>query len=501
MALRGPVRWLGWMTLVAVQTAVAQPPPPPAAPATRPLNVVVLLADDLGWSDLGCYGADVHETPALDRLAEQGVRFTQAYAMSVCSPTRAALLTGQHAARLHLTVWRESSVARDAEASRSQRKLLPPATVWNVARERVTLAESLKRAGYLTFHVGKWHLGDADHSPETHGFDVNIGGTHWGAPHSFFWPFRGEGRFGAEHRYVPGLGLGQPGEYLTDRLTDEAIQLIDVAGNRPFFLNLWFHSPHTPIQGKPEDVARFRPRIEPDSSHRNPDYAAMVYALDQNVGRILRHLDERGLAERTLVMFLSDNGGFIGTDRRSGQQVPVTNNAPLRSGKGSLYEGGIRIPWIVRWPTVARAGARCDDPVVVMDLLPTIVSGTQVSRLVPDGDESAGDGPLDGRDIGPLLAEPSTALPSRDLFFHYPHYYETTTPVSAIRSGAWKLLEYFEDGRRELYNLAEDPTESRDVSREHRQVANDLYGRLAAWRNAVDAQLPSENPRVRLPVR
>lgn len=240
----------------------------PAAPAmaARPPNVVFILADDLGWSDLGCYGADLHETPHLDQLAREGVRFTQAYAMSVCSPTRAAILTGRHAARLHLTVWREAAV----NPARAQ-KLLPPLAVADLPHEELTLAEALQAAGYLTFHVGKWHLGDGDHSPETQGFDVNRGGTHWGAPATYFYPFRGECGQEREFRYVSGLGLGKPGDYLTDRLTDEALKLIDQAGNRAFFLNLWYHNPHTPIEGKTNLVEKYRARLKPGLKHQNPD--------------------------------------------------------------------------------------------------------------------------------------------------------------------------------------------------------------------------------------
>jgi len=194
-----------------------------------------------------CYGADLHSTPHLDRLAREGMRFTQAYAMPVCSPTRAGLLTGRHPARLHYTTWREAAVERSERVAQGNWRLIPPPTVADLPAGETTIATRLHRAGYLTFHVGKWHLGDANHSPETHGFDVNIGGTHWGAPESYYWPFRGTNRF-REFRYVPGLGPGQPGQHLTDRLTDEAIKLIDFAGDRPFFLNLWFHNPHTPVE-------------------------------------------------------------------------------------------------------------------------------------------------------------------------------------------------------------------------------------------------------------
>lgn len=445
---------------------------------SAPPNIVFILADDLGWSGLGCYGSDLHETPRLDRLAQEGVRFTQAYAMSVCSPTRAALLTGKHAARLHFTIWREGSVERTERAAESRWPLLPPATITDLPHGEITIAEQLKAAGYLTFHVGKWHLGDASHYPEAHGFDVNIGGTQWGAPESFFWPFRGTNRF-REYRYVPGLGVGKPGDYLTDRLTDEALRLIDSAGDRPFFLNLWFHNPHTPIDAKPEVSARFQAKIEPGMHHQNPDYAAMLETLDANVGRLLDRIEARRLTERTLVVFASDNGGFLGEYK--GRRV--TDNAPLRSGKGSLYEGGIRVPLIARLPGVTVPGAVCAEPVTCTDLPRTFAEVAGVSF----------DTGLDGVSLVPLLRDPQGTLDREAVHFHYPHYYATTTPVSAMRSGEWKLLEFFEDGRLELYNLDDDPGETTNLAARLPDGARTLHARLETWRRAVGAQLPSPN--------
>ncbi|MBY0395502.1 MAG: sulfatase, partial [Thermoleophilia bacterium] len=424
---------------------------PQVRAADRPPNVVLILADDLGARDLGHDGSDLHETPNLDRLAREGVRFRQAYAMSICSPTRAAILSGRHPARLGITIWREGALDSRARTAPATRKVVPPVSEADLPAAVTTLAELLSGRGYRTYHVGKWHLGDARGYPEVHGFDVNIGGTHWGAPATFFHPFRGGPDRHGETRYVPGLGVGQAGDYLSDRLTDEALRMIDDAGDRPFFLNLWDHAVHTPIEGKPELVAYYQGKIRPDSRHRNAEYAAMVHGLDANVGRVLRRLDERGLADRTIVIFLSDNGGYIGNNRGRA----VTTNAPLRSGKGSLYEGGIRVPLIIRWPGRAKAGATCDTPVICHDLWPTI------AEAVGAGDAIAAAKP-DGLSLVPLLADPAAPLPRDALFFHYPHEYPTTTPVGAIRQGDWKLLEYFDDGRVELFHLKDDPSVSRD---------------------------------------
>jgi arylsulfatase A-like enzyme len=450
-----------------------------ALAADRPPNVVFILADDLGWSDLGCYGADLHETPHIDRLAQEGMRFTQAYAMPVCSPTRASILTGRHAARLHLTIWREGAlgVPRD-------RQLVPPSTVADLPGSEVTVAEVLKSAGYLTFHVGKWHLGDAAHSPETQGFDLNLGGTHWGAPATYFYPFRGPSGSSGEFRYVPGL-LGKPGDYLTDRFTDEALKLMDYAGDRPFFLNLWYHCPHTPVEGKQKLVEHYRAKLKPGFRHQNPGYAAMIQTLDDNVGRILKGIDQRGLADHTLVIFASDNGGYVNTNRG----LRVTDNSPLRSGKGSLYEGGIRVPLIVRLPGLTARGQTCDEPVLCTDFFPTITELCAGGRAQP-----APAGPLDGVSLVPLLKQPKSHLPRDAMFFHYPHYYPTTTPVSAVRSGDWKLLEYFADSHVELYSLRDDPGEHDDVAKKLPERAAQLRARLHAWWREVGAQFPQPNP-------
>lgn len=471
-SLRCLVRLIACTTLVLVIGHVAF--------ATDKPNVLIVLVDDLGWTGPACFGSDLHETPHIDRLATQSVKFTNAYAAApVCTPTRASIMSGKSPARLHITVWHESS---GEPPKWMRKKLIPPVTEGNLDLAEVTLAEVLHDAGYLTAHVGKWHLGDAAHYPENHGFDVHIGGSFWGCPPTFFHPYRGI--FGHELRYVPGLPFGKEGDYLTDRLTDEALTIIDRAGDRPFFLNMCYYTVHTPIEGKHELAAYYQKKIKEGLDHDNAHYAAMHHSLDQNVGRILARLDERGKTDNTIVIFASDNGGFV--NQYKGQRV--TGNKPLRSGKGSLYEGGVRIPMLVKWPKVAPAGRECCEPVITSDFYPTILDMVGL-----EGDKTHNED-LDGLSLIPLLRDPSASLERDALYFHYPHYYPTTSPVSAVRAGDWKLLEYFEDGHVELYNLAEDLGETKDLAAEMPQRAKTLRERLTGWRKQVGAQLPRPNP-------
>ena len=474
------MRISAWFVSLAVCVAMTLSMTVQGVGAERKPNVIIVLVDDLGWTGLTCYGSDLHETPNIDRLAQQSVKFTDAYAAApVCSPTRASIMTGKWPAKLHITVWHESSGEPPAWM---RKKLIPPITEGNLNLSEVTLAEALHEAGYLTAHVGKWHLGDAAHYPENHGFDVNIGGSFWGCPPTFFYPYRGI--FGNELRYVPGLPFGKEGEYLTDRLTDEAIEIIDRAGDRPFFLNLCYHTVHTPIEGKPNLATKYEKKIREGMDHDNAHYAAMHETLDRNVGRLLAKLNDRGIADNTVVIFTSDNGGFV--NKYKGQRV--TGNEPLRSGKGSLYEGGIRIPLLIKWPKVTPVGQVCHEPVVTCDFYPTILD---LLGLEGDATHNAA---IDGISLKPLLQNPTASLDREALYFHYPHYYPTTSPVSAIRAGDWKLLEYFEDGHTELYNLAEDISEANDLAAKKPDKAKQMREQLAQWRERVDAQLPRPNP-------
>ncbi len=471
--------------LLAALLAIALAASPAGRLAAAPPNLVLILADDLGAHDLACTGGDLVRTPALDRLAAEGLTFRRALAPApVCTPSRAALLTGLAPARLGITIWSEG-----AREPGDDHPLREAPSLADLPLGAVTLAERLAEAGYLTASVGKWHLGDADHAPETQGFEVNIGGTHWGAPVSHFFPWRGV-RKGGEVRYVPHLEFGREGEHLTDRLTTEAIRVVDHAADagRPFFLLLSSHAPHTPIEASPERIAAVEARMRPGQRHRNAAYVAMVEQLDENVGRLVERLDRLDRSRDTVVIFTSDNGGYLGTDARGEQ---VTDNFPLRSGKGTLYEGGLRVPLLVRCPGRVPQGATCDEPVILTDLFPTLLS------LAGLGVDTS---PCDGVDLAPLLADPAVALPRDALFFHYPHHYHAppTGPASALRTARHKLVEHYAAGtdgalarRLELFDLESDPAEARDIAAERPALAAELAGRLHRWLEDTGAKLPA----------
>lgn len=428
----------------------------------RALNVVLIVADDLGMTDLGCYGSKFYETPNLDRLAASGTRFTQAYsACTVCSPSRAAILTGKYPARLHLTDW---IAGHDYPFARMK----PPAWTQYLPLEEVTLAEALKPNGYRTASIGKWHLTPTENSeryyPEAQGFDLNLAGTRQGQPPSYFSPYG-----------IPNLPDGPKGEYLTDREFDEAGKFIEANQKNPFFVYLPLHTVHTPLQAKQPVIDRYKAKARPDAPQRNPTYAAMIESMDENVGKLLKHLDSSGLTDRTIVLFTSDNGGLI----------PSTNtNLGLRAGKGSAYEGGVRVPFIVRWPGVTRGGTTCNVPVCGIDIAPTISSA--LGRKMP---------PADGASILPLLQDPGGKSWKRDtLFWHYPHYHPGgAKPYSAVRYRNWRLIEFHEDQRVELYDLANDPEETKDLSASESRTREDLHSRLQKWRKDVNAQMPVPN--------
>jgi arylsulfatase A-like enzyme len=443
--------------------------PPVHAGGERP-NVILIVADDLGWADLGCYGSRYHRTPRLDALAAGGRRFTRAYAASpVCSPTRAALLTGKHPARLHLTDWLPGRP--DLPAQRLARPLIRQ----ELPLEEETLAESLHAAGYATAHVGKWHLGGAGFEPTRQGFDLNIGGDATGSPLSYFAPF------GRQGRTMPGLDDAPGGQYLTDRLTAEAERFLDVNRARPFLLYLPHFAVHIPMKAKEDLIAKY-PRWDgiPRGRQQNPVYAAMLESLDDSVGRIVAKVDALGLAGKTILIFTSDNGGLATLE---GPHTPATINAPLREGKGFLYEGGLRVPLIVRWPGHVAPGTE-DAPVWAADLPATIKALCNLP------------GPIagDGVSLAPLLTEGKPLAP-RALFWHYPHYSnQGGRPGGAVRDGDWKLIEHYETGRRELFDLKRDISEATNLAASHPGKVDELAAKLGAWRKDVNAQMPTPNP-------
>ncbi|HVE41700.1 MAG TPA: sulfatase [Planctomycetota bacterium] len=439
---------------------LAQDKPP------APWNVVLILADDLGWRDVGCNGSTFYETPAIDRLASEGMRFTQAYsACNVCSPTRASIMTGKYPARLHTT----NFFGGDRRGA-----LLPPKYRQSLPTEDTTLAEAFKGAGYRTAFAGKWHLGGKGSLPSDHGFEVVIG-LNTG----------------------PGKGPVDDPHFAT-MLSTQAAQFIDESKEKPFFLYLPLQSPHVPLKTRPELLEKYKAKaaaLSPTSGPRDVPagpgfkaravqdhavYAGMIQEMDEAVDRILKKLDERKLSERTVVVFLSDNGGLA-----TAEGSP-TANVPLRAGKGWNYEAGHRIPWIVRMPGRVAPKTECDVPVISQDLYPTLLELAGVA--LPAGQA------LDALSIVPLL-DRKGRLPARPLFWHYPHYSnQGGRPGGAVRIGNYKLVEFFEDSRVELYDLSTDPAEEHDLAATQRERAEEMRKKLAEWRTSVDAQMPTPNP-------
>jgi arylsulfatase A-like enzyme len=429
-------------------------------------NIVVIMADDLGWMDLHCYGNTNLDTPALDRLAAEGMRFTNAYAASpVCTPTRAAMMTGQSPARLQIT--NHAPGNPDGFALKDS-PWQEPKSMRHLPLSAVTIAERLSASGYATAHIGKWHLSyrapgeqgvtEKELRPEKQGFDLNVGGNSLGGPPSYFAPYRN-----------PTIVDGKDGEYLPDRLADEAIAFIRQPRDKPFFLNWWPFSVHFPMQAREEVIAKYRQRVD----IKDPIYAAMIEDMDTAIGRFLTSLDESGLRDNTLILFNSDNGGYHG------------DNRPLRGIKGTLYEGGIRVPWIVRWPGKVQPGSTNSTPVISTDCYPTLL---EVAGVTPTPDH-----PLDGRSLLPLLSQ-STRFERDALFFHYPNYafHKQNRLGSAIREGEFKLIKYYDDDSVELYDLSSDIGEKNDLSTTSRDLAKRLADKLDKWLHESDAQFPQK---------
>ncbi|MFO0902763.1 MAG: sulfatase [Pirellulales bacterium] len=441
-------------------------------PARPRQNVILVVADDLGWADLGVYGSKFHRTPQLDQFAASAARFTQAYAACpVCSPTRAALLTGRWPARLHLTDWLPGR--GDLPAHRLKR----PDFQRQLPLAETTLAELFRDAGYATASIGKWHLGGVGFGPLEQGFHVNIAGDAGGSPTGYFAPFQNKGR------KIPGLDDAPAGQSLTERLTDEAIQFIDQqqTADKPFFLYLPHYAVHTPLQDDPERIAKFPADAVFRGSQNSSVYAAMLERLDAQFGRLLTHLRDKKIDDRTIVVFTSDNGGLATPE---GPHTPATSNAPLREGKGWLYEGGLRVPLIVRAPGATRPGSVLEFPTSSVDLFPTLAElcGLRAASAV------------DGVSVAGVLR--GDAPPDRDaLYWHYPHYAnQGGRPGGVIREGKYKLIEFYENGRRELFDMSRDMRENQNLAASEPEVVARLAAKLAAWRESVGAQMPTPNP-------
>ncbi len=426
-------------------------------------NFLFILADDFGWRDLGCYGNPFFATPNIDRLAREGARFADAYAACpVCSPTRASILTGRYPVRTGVTDW------IPGRPSSEKGPLTTPRTSTELKLEETTIAEQLKPAGYRSASVGKWHLGSKGFWPTDQGFDENIGGNQSGSPpqspRPYFGPFE-----------LPNLKAAE-GEFLTEKLTQAAVEYVERNKSRPFFLYLSHYTVHIPLGARDADIARHSDKAQ---DRYDPVYAAMVESLDEGVGKVLAAIEAAGVTNRTMVIFFSDNGGL----RYEGQaKKPVTDNWPLRAGKGHLYEGGIREPLIIRYPAVVKPGIVIDVPVSSVDFYPTICDAAGIPS-----------GKVDGVSLMPLLRGGS--LRPRALFWHYPHYSnQGGEPGGAVREGDWKLIEFYTDGRKELYNLRADLSEAHNLVLKEPAATARLVAKLEEWRRETGAIMPKMNP-------
>jgi arylsulfatase A-like enzyme len=444
-----------------------------ATNAMRP-NIVLFVADDLGWSDLGYSGSSFYESPNIDALSKRGMVFTNAYSNGPnCAPSRASLISGMYTPRHGIY-----TVASSARGKSKNRRLIPIENTTILRDDIDTLPEQLGALGYRTGHFGKWHLG-AD--PTTQGMDVNIAGREWGSPSG--------GGYRSPFSF-PNLKVDEPGVYLTDRISEAACDFIRDSKGQPFFVYLSHYSVHTPIQPKKKYVDHFKSKTF-DRGHNNSGYAAMIQSLDESMGGVIKTLADQNLTENTVVIFVSDNGGHGG----------VTTNRPLRGAKGMLYEGGIRVPMIVDWPGKTTAGTRSDLPVIGVDLMPTILEMAN-AKIVGNSTEA----PRDGISLVSLLDGSSEEIVERPLFWHFPSYLQgsgvagsadpfRTRPAGAVRLGDWKLIEFFETGRVELYNLVDDISETNNVALSNPDRTALLLQKLRIWRDVVNAPVPKElNP-------
>jgi arylsulfatase A-like enzyme len=454
----------------------------------KPLNFVFIMADDLGQRDLGCYGSTFYETPHLDALAASGVRFTSAYAACpVCSPTRSSFQSGKYPARTTNTDF-FGGPQPDAAALMPRfenRKLLPAPYLDRLPHDELTIAEALKEAGYATFFAGKWHLGGKGFMPEHQGYDENQGGNSAGHPKSYFSPYQN-----------PQLKDGPPVEHLDIRLASEAARFIKDHRDGPFFVCFCPYEVHVPLQTSAELKRKYRnkarlniapqPRFgrEGQSNVRlvqnHPVYAGMMETMDAAVGTVLAALEESGVSDHTAIIFTSDNGGL------STAEGAPTSNVPLRAGKGWMYEGGIRVPLLVRWPTKTKPGTACDNYIISTDFYPTML---EMANLSPRPEQHT-----DGKSFAPLLRG-ENEFKRGPIYWHYPHYgNQGGQPSAAIREGDWKLIKFFEDDRTELYNLSNDLSEHCELSHREPERTASLARKLHDWQVSAGAQMPTPNP-------
>jgi len=458
-----------------------------ATAADKKPNIIFIMADDLGYTDVACFGSKYYETPNIDRLAKDGMKLTSYHHCQNCTPTRAALLSGQVGARTG--VYTVGGISR---FDWSTRPLRPVDNVTDLPLDRDIWPKQLKAAGYVTGMFGKWHIGEkGDHHPGKRGFDEAISSS------------------GKHFDFATNPKTDYPkGQYLADFLTDRAVDFITRHKDGPFFLYLPHFGVHSPHHAKPELIAKFKDKPGV-GGHNNPTYAAMIYSVDESVGRVMKTLDDLKLADNTVLIFTSDNGGVGGYARADGfirepgmegkakkskagdeDGGGITDNAPLRSGKGSLYEGGVRVPFIVRWPGVTKPGSTCDVPAIHVDIFPTMLelTGAPKPRQV-----------LDGESLVKLFRDPSAKLQRDAIFQHFPGYLGSgpglwrTTPVTIMQSGDWKLMEYLEDGKLELYNLRNDLGETKNLAAEKPEIAGQMHARMVAWRKDVNAPMPVKN--------
>jgi len=429
-------------------------------------NIVFILADDLGWTDLSCTGSKYYETPHIDQLARDGMKLTNFCVSQNCAPTRACLMTGQYAPRTG--VYTVTNLDRGKE---QDRKMVVPKNVTNLPLDRATVADALKAAGYATAMFGKWHLGNRkQYHPSQRGFDEAIVSA------------------GCHYKFQTNPKVDVPDEtYLADFLTDHALRFIEKNQGRPFFLYLPHFAVHVPLEAKQEYIEKYKAKPGV-AGHSNPVYAAMIASLDESVGRILAKLDELKLANNTVVIFSSDNGGVGGYKAAGINAGDITNNSPLRAGKGTLYEGGIRVPCLVRWPGTIQSGTVCDEPAVHVDILPTFVELAGAQRPKQ---------PLDGLSMVPLFKNPKVQLDRDAVYWHFPGYLQgggsdwRTTPVGVMRTRDFKLIEFYETHRLELYNLKEDISEKNNLADKMPDKAKELRARLVAWREGLHAVMPT----------